>query len=217
MPRPEHAARVPRFTRAERVTHWVNAVLFTIAMTTGAMFRFGIGQSIFSDRAILRGIHVYFGLAIVVAFLVAVIPRWGRALRRDASRINRWSPDEVRWLKSRGRARGVRLGKFNPGQKLNAAFVPAAALVLAASGSIMFWNQPFSTSLRSGADFVHQCFAWLIWITVAGHIILALQDRESLRGMTGGTVSAEWAEQHRPAWYAEVTSVTPEALDQVDA
>ncbi|MBK5288826.1 MAG: cytochrome b/b6 domain-containing protein [Acidimicrobiia bacterium] len=214
---PESTVRVPRFTRTERIAHWVNAALFTVAMSTGAMFRFGIGQSLISDRALVRGVHVYTGLGIVVAFLIAVIPRWGRALRRDASRINRWSPDEIRWLKSLGRARGARLGKFNPGQKLNAAFVPAAALVLAASGAIMFWNRPFSTELRNGADFVHQSFAWLIWITVAGHILLALQDRESLRGMTGGTVSTEWARDHRPAWYAEVTSVTPEAAEPVDA
>ena len=214
---PELPARVARFTRVERIAHWVNAVLFTVTMSTGAMFYFGIGQSLFSDRELVRAIHVYSGLGILVAFAVAMIPRWGRSLRRDARRINRWSPDDVRWLKTFGRDPKVRLGKFNPGQKLNAAFVAAAALVLAGTGSIMYWNQSFSTDTRTGADFVHQWFGWLIWITVFGHIVLAFRDFESLRGMTGGTVSSAWAKHHRPRWYAEEhTATTPEPVP-VDA
>ena len=214
---PELPARVARFTRVERIAHWVNAVLFTVTMSTGAMFYFGIGQSLFSDRELVRAVHVYSGLGILVAFAVAVIPRWGRSLRRDARRINRWSSDDVRWLKTFGRDPGVRLGKFNPGQKLNAAFVGAAALVLAGTGSIMYWNQSFSTDTRTGADFVHQWFGWLIWITVFGHIVLAFRDFESLRGMTRGTVSTAWAKHHRPRWYAEEhTATTPDPVT-VDA
>ena len=38
---PEPAARVARFTGVERIAHWANAVLFTITMSTGAMFYFG--------------------------------------------------------------------------------------------------------------------------------------------------------------------------------
>ena len=203
MSAPDATARVARFTKVERIAHWVNAVLFTIAMSTGAMFYFGIGQSLISDRALVRGVHVYSGLGILVAFSVAMIPRWGRSLRRDASRINRWSRDDVRWVRTLGRDPAVRLGKFNPGQKLNAVFVAAAALVLAGTGSIMYWNRSFSTDIRTGADFVHQWFGWLIWITVFGHIVLAFRDYESLRGMTLGTVSTDWAKHHRPAWYAE--------------
>ena len=217
MSTPEIPLRVARFTRVERIAHWVNAALFTVTMSTGAMFYFGIGQSLFSDRELVRAIHVYSGLGILAAFAVAMIPRWGRSLRRDARRINRWSPDDVRWLKTLGRDPSVRLGKFNPGQKLNAAFVAAAALVLAGTGSIMYWNQSFSTDIRTGADFVHKWFGWLIWITVFGHIVLAFRDFESLRGMTRGTVSTAWAKHHRPRWYAEEhTATTPDPVP-VDA
>ncbi len=208
---------MPRFTRVERIAHWVNATLFTITMSTGAMFYFGWGQSLIPDREAVRAVHVYSGLGIVVAFAIAVIPRWGRSLRADARRINRWSRDDVRWMKSFAKDRTVRLGKFNPGQKLNAAFVPAAALVLAATGSIMYWNQSFSTDIRTGADFVHQWFGVLIWITVFGHIVLAFRDLESLRGMTVGTVSTSWAKHHRPAWYAEEHTATTPTPSPVDA
>ncbi len=217
MSTPEVHTRVARFTRVERIAHWVNAALFTVTMSTGAMFYFGIGQSLFSDRELVRAIHVYSGLGILAAFAVAMFPRWGRSLRRDARRINRWSPDDVRWLKTFGRDPSVRLGKFNPGQKLNAAFVAAAGLVLAGTGSIMYWNQSFSTDIRTGADFVHQWFGWLIWITVFGHIVLAFRDFESLRGMTRGTVSTAWAKHHRPRWYAEEHAATTPDPVPVDA
>lgn len=220
MNRPEATARVARFTTVERIAHWVNAFLFTITMATGAMFYFGIGQSLISDRALVRGVHVYSGLGILVAFSVAMFPRWGSSLRRDMSRINRWSRDDVRWLKTLGKDQKVRLGKFNPGQKLNAVFVGAAALILAGTGSIMYWNQSFSTDIRTGADFVHQWFGWLIWITVFGHIVLAFRDFESLRGMTLGTVSTAWAKQHRPAWYSEEhpeTVARPDTSEPVEA
>ncbi len=203
-PRPARVpARVARFTTVERIAHWVNALLFGVTIATGLMFRFGWGQSLITDRLLARNIHVYSGLGIMVAFAIAVIPRWGRALRRDLSRVNRWSPDDVRWIRSRGRDATVKLGKFNPGQKLNVIFVAAAAVILAATGSMMKWNQPFSTDLRNGATFVHDWFAYAIFAVVFGHIVMALKDRESIRGITYGTVSAEWARHHRPAWYAE--------------
>ena len=197
------AARVARFTTVERIAHWVNAVLFAVTILTGLMFRFGWGQSLITDRLLARNIHVFSGLGIVVAFAIAVVPRWGRALRRDLSRVNRWSPDDVRWIRSRGRDATVKLGKFNPGQKLNVIFVAAAAVILAATGAMMKWNEPFSTDLRNGATFVHDWFAYAIFAVVFGHIVMALKDRESIRGITYGTVTAEWARHHRPAWYAE--------------
>src|SRR4051812_9234371 len=203
--------RVPRFTRAERITHWVNATLWFVCIATGAMFRFGVGQSLITDRGLARNIHVIAGLGIVVAFLVAVVGRWGAALRRDLARFNRFSRDDMRWLRTFGADRKVRLGKFNPGQKLNATFIGAAALVLAATGSIMKWNTSFSTDIRTGADFVHGWFALFVGLSVFFHIVLALRDREALGGMIGGTVSATWAKEHRPAWYAETRASTTAA------
>ena len=203
---PDGASRLARFTRVERVAHWANAGFFAVTILTGVMFRFGWGQSLITDRLLARNIHVIAGFGILVSFAIAFIPRWGRALRRDVSRFNRWSRDDMRWLRSRGKDSSVRLGKFNPGQKLNAIFVAAAAVILAGTGSIMKWNEPFSTDLRNGATFVHDWFSYGIFLVVFGHIVMALRDRESMRAITGGTVSADWARTHRPAWYAQARS-----------
>jgi len=216
--------RVPRFTRAQRVSHWVNATLWGVALITAAYFKFGWGQSLVHDRELVRNVHVIFGLGIIAAFAVSVMGRYGAALRQDLRRFNRWSPDDVRWMRTLGKSGNAKLGKFNPGQKLNAIFVGATALILGATGSIMKWNKPFSTDLRTGADFVHGWFALFITITIVGHIMFALRDRESLGSMVSGDVSTTWANHHRPIWAAEVTRepvVTPDGNarepEQLDA
>ncbi len=198
-------APITRFDRVERTAHWVNAALFGIVMFTGSILYIGQLSVLFGNREIVRAIHVYCGLAIPVAFLVAYFPRWGKALRRDFSRINRWTQDDKRWFRTFGRDKDVRLGKFNSGQKLNAAFVVGAAVVMVATGSIMKWFEPFPIDVRTGATFVHDWFAFFIWIAVIGHIWFAFKDPEALRAMWRGVISARWARAHRPRWYEETT------------
>jgi formate dehydrogenase subunit gamma len=204
---PEAGAEAPlrRFDRVERIAHWTNATLFGIVMLTGSVLYIGQLSVLVGNREVVRTIHVYCGLAIPVAFLVALAPRWGRALRRDLARINRWIPDDKRWLRTLGRDNRVRLGKFNPGQKLNAAFILGATVVMVATGSIMKWFGPFSVDTRTGATFVHDWFAFFVWMAVLGHIWFAFKDPEALRAMRGGTVSARWARTERPRWYEETT------------
>jgi formate dehydrogenase subunit gamma len=194
-----------RFDRVERIAHWVNAILFGLVMFTGSILYIGELSVLFGNREIVRFIHVYCGLAIPVVFLVAYSGRWGRALRRDFSQINRWSKDDKRWFRTMGRDKKVQLGKFNSGQKLNAAFVVGATLVMAATGSIMHWFNPFPVDVRTGATFVHDWFAFFIWTSVLGHIWFAFADKEALNGMWRGTVTARWARTKRPRWYDETT------------
>jgi formate dehydrogenase subunit gamma len=196
---------IQRFDRTERIAHWVNATLFGIVMFTGSILYIGELSILFGNREIVRTVHVYCGLAIPVVFLIAYLPRWGRALRKDFSRINRWTKDDKRWFRTFGKDDKTRLGKFNAGQKLNAAFIVGAALVMVGTGSIMKWFEPFPLDLRTGATFVHDWFAFFIWMAVLGHIWFAFSDPESLRAMWRGNISARWARTKRPRWYEETT------------
>lgn len=205
-PRPDDepaSTPIPRFDRVERWLHWANAALFTVVMLTSSVLYIGQLSAVVGHREVVRALHVYCGLAIPAVFALALIPGWGRAAREDARRINRWTDDDIRWLRTRGRG-AVRLGKFNPGQKLNAAFLTATTVVMLATGSIMRWFEPFSNNTRTGATFVHDWIAFFIWVAVLGHVFLALRDPEALHGMTRGTVSTAWARRHRPGWLAEV-------------
>src|SRR5262249_10830743 len=134
--RPESDKTLLRFDRVERTVHWVNATLFGTLMLTGAALYAGPISTLVGNREIVRTIHVYSGLALPLPLLIAVIGRRGTRLRADLSRLNRWSRDDARWFR-RGRRAEVRLGKFNPGQKLNASFIAAAAVVVLPSRSII--------------------------------------------------------------------------------
>ncbi|HEY7106823.1 MAG TPA: cytochrome b/b6 domain-containing protein [Acidimicrobiia bacterium] len=195
-----------RFDRVERVLHWVNATLFGTLMLTGAALYAGPVSAIVGNRETVRFIHVYAGLLLPVPLLLSVIGRHGAQLRTDLRRLNRWSRDDARWFRRRVRRRGkLQLGKFNPGQKLNTAFVFGAAVVMLGTGSIMHWFGAFPLDWRTGATFVHDWFAIGIWISVLGHIAFALRDSDSLDSMLGGRIASSWARKHAPLWYEELT------------
>lgn len=199
---------IPRFDRVERAAHWATAVLFGVLMATGAVLYAGPFSTLFGRRDLFRQVHTYAGLLLPVPVLLALAGRWGARLRRDLGRLNRWSREDARWFRRRFRARPgeLDLGKFNPGQKLNATFFGAAVVVMLATGTIMRWFEPFPDDWRTGATFVHDWFALGIWIAVLGHLFFAIRDPIALRGMTRGDVTPYWARTERPAWYREVVA-----------
>jgi formate dehydrogenase subunit gamma len=192
---------MPRFDRTERWVHWANATLVGVLVATGAVLYSGQLSSIFGRRALFKEIHVIAGLCLPIPFLLALPGRWGSALRRDLGTLNRFSPDDFRWLRTRGADRTVRLGKFNPGQKLNTAFVGAALVTMLATGIVLRFFGPFPLSWRTGATFIHDWTALALGLAIAGHIALAVGDPDALRGMLHGTVPASWARHKRPRWY----------------
>jgi formate dehydrogenase subunit gamma len=210
MSRPEPQPPLRRFDRRERILHWVNATLFGVLMLTGAALYAGPISTLVGHRPTVRFVHVYSGLLLPVPVLFAIAGRRGAHVRNDLGRLNRWTRDDARWFR-RSRRADVQIGKFNPGQKLNAAFIAGAAVVMIGTGSIMHWFDAFPLDWRTGATFVHDWFALAIWIAVLGHIFFALRDGDSLDAMlSSGTVPARWARDKAPLWYAEVASSRPE-------
>ena len=107
------------------------------------------------------------------------------------------------------------MGKFNAGQKLNATFFAGAARRDARNRvdhALVRTRSP--TTWRTGATFVHDWFAFGIWIAVLGHIYFAIRDPVALGGMTGGGVTSYWARTERPAWYREMTREQSERLEE---
>jgi formate dehydrogenase subunit gamma len=197
--------RILRFDRAERILHWVNATLVLILLVTGTTFYVGQLQSLVGHRAVLRQVHVWCGVALVVPFAVTLAGRWRRGFVLDAERLGRWTKPDFAWLRSRGKRGHEDMGKFNGGQKLNAVFIAGALPVTLLTGSIMNWHDPFPDSWRTGATFVHQLL-WLgLLIVILGHIAKALSEPEALSAMLGrGWVPTEWARRHRAGWHREV-------------
>jgi formate dehydrogenase subunit gamma len=195
---------VARFDRTERWLHWANASLVGVLVATGAVLYWGDLSSVFGRRALFKEIHVIAGLCLPIPFLLALPGRRGRTLRRDFGTLNRFSADDFAWLRSRGRDRAVRLGKFNPGQKLNTAFVGAALVTMLATGTVLRFFGPFPLAWRTGATFIHDWTALALGLAITGHVWLAVSDQDALGGMVAGTVPARWAREKRPRWFAAV-------------
>lgn len=194
---------IVRFDRLERATHWSTAFLFAVLMATGLALYFPSVGAIVGRRELVAQIHLWAGIVLPVPIVLAATGPWGRRVRRDLKRINKWMPDEIRWLRTLGREGGPVVDKFNPGQKLNAIFIGSAILVMFVSGFILKWFGFFPLDWRTGATFVHDMFALAIFVVVFGHIIFAVTHREALRSMFRGWVTESWARRHAPSWLNE--------------
>jgi len=192
-----------RFERAERLVHRCVAVLMLVCIATAAVLYNGFLSVPIGHRRVVKLIHVTAGFALPVPILVGFA---FAAYRKDIGLLNRFTPDDWRWLRSRKRRNGtIPVGKFNAGQKLNAALSGGAVLVLLGTGTLMYFPGLARLSWRTGASFAHDWFALGLGLLVIGHISYALRDLESRRGMRTGSVSLTWARQQHSAWAAEMS------------
>jgi len=195
--------RVARFDPVERLLHWTIAAMFAVLVSTAAVLYVGSLSALVGRRELVRVIHVWTGLLLPVPVILAAAGPWRRGLRADVRLLNRWDDDDRRWMRSLGRDPFSRPAKFNAGQKLNAAFVAGAAVVMLLTGSVMHWFALFPVDWRTGATFVHDWLAIGLFVAITGHVLKALGDPVALRGMMRGWVPAWWARANRPRWVEE--------------
>ena len=197
------ATRLPRFTRGERWIHRSIGLLFTVCLVTAAMLSTPFVSELVGRRFIVSRIHIVCGLLLPLPILLGLL--LSPAFRDDVRRLNRFTPRDWRWLRAKDRRSGrIRVGKFNAGQKLNAAFVLGTILVLLATGIVMWRNEWWPVAWRTGATFVHDWTALGVLIVIVGHIFMASRDSEARTGMREGDVDRSWAAREHAAWATEV-------------
>ena len=202
---PHLAARLPRFTRAERWIHRSIGLLFTVCLVTAAMLSTPFVSELVGRRFIVSRIHIVCGLLLPVPILLGLL--LSAAFRDDVRRLNRFTPRDWRWLRAKDRRSGrIAVGKFNAGQKLNAAVVLGAILVLLATGIVMWQNAWWPVAWRTGATFVHDWTALGVLLLIVGHIVMASRDSEARTGMREGDVDRTWAAREHGAWASEVAA-----------
>ncbi|MGG7574823.1 cytochrome b/b6 domain-containing protein [Streptomyces sirii] len=201
---PEQAAarpRVPRFTRAEHRVHRATATLMAVCVLTAGCLYLPFLAQLVGRRALMVTVHEWSGLLLPVPLLLGLA---SRALRADLRRLNRFGPHDRRWLRAAVRRRGDRpAGKFNAGQKLYAAWLAGAVLVMLGTGLLMWFTGLAPLVWRTGATFVHDWLALALVLVIAGHVGRAYGDPESRRGMRTGSVDARWAAREHPLWRPE--------------
>jgi formate dehydrogenase subunit gamma len=198
---------IVRYPAPTRVRHWIVAISFVLAALSGlALFH----PALFPLSALLGGgawtriLHPYFGLVMVVAFVLLAATMW---------RDNRLDGSDRAWLRGMREVVGNReenlpeVGRFNAGQKLLFWVIIACLLALLLSG-LVIWRAWFSQFFPIGAirlsSLAHALFGLVLVCAIVVHIYAAIWVKGSVRAMTRGKVSHGWAYKHHRAWFRQM-------------
>ena len=193
------AEYVARFTRTERALHWVHAFAFFVLLATGVALYVPALTEAFGSRELLRNLHLLTAVGWAVALVGIFVLGDRRALRATIRELDAFDDDDREWL----RTFDTPQGRFNAGQKLNAAVTAAFAVLFAVSGFFLWYGARDNDFSSPSAILLHDGLTLLAIVLVAGHLYLTLihpSTRHSLRGMTLGTVRADWARERHPKW-----------------
>ncbi|MGA8681811.1 MAG: cytochrome b/b6 domain-containing protein [Acidimicrobiales bacterium] len=207
-PAPRPRTTLERFDKVERAVHWTTAVLMLELIATGAILYIPSIALVVGHRGIVENIHVYSGLALLLPLIVGVAGPWRERLVRDLRRFDRWTAADWDWFHPKRRPRAP-LGKFNGGQKAEAAFVGGGMVVMLATGVLMRFAPPSWINWQQGANLVHDIGFIAIAIGVVGHIYIALNSPEQLKSMLTGRISRSWAAKRTPIWVKEADEGKP--------
>jgi formate dehydrogenase subunit gamma len=192
---------VRRFSRSERALHWVHASAFFVLLGSGLVLYLPSLSEKVGRRPLIKDIHLYTAVAWAAAILVIVLLGDRRGLRRTLRELDLFDADDRRWL----RRRHAPQGRFNAGQKLNAAVTAALALLFAVSGTLLWLGERDTRFRLANTILLHDTLMYVSIVIVAGHLYLSLlhrRTRHALRGITLGTVRRDWARWHHEKWIA---------------
>jgi len=207
MERIREGAEIPRYSTAERLTHWAVAVAYVALFFSGlALFHpyFYWLSALFGGGPFLRILHPFLGVTLAVlfaAYAVRLVPD-----NRFTASDRRWLGKMFDYMNKLGEEEPVE-GKYNAGQKLMYWSMVGVIAVLVVTGVLM-WRPYFAphvaVPLRRVAGVLHAIAAFVMFVGIGVHVYAAYWTKGSMRAMTRGTVTRAWAKFHHPGWYAKV-------------
>jgi formate dehydrogenase subunit gamma len=193
---------IERFSRTERAVHWVHATAFFVLLATGLALYVPALSVAVGRRPLLKDLHVYTAVAWIAALVLVIVLGDRPRLRATVRELETFDADDMLWLQRYPRPQG----RFNAGQKLNAALTAAFAVLFAVSGSLLWLGERDHRFQFASTILLHDWLTLISLFLVVGHLYLALiypATRHALRGMTVGTVRRDWAERHHTKWVRE--------------
>jgi formate dehydrogenase subunit gamma len=193
---------IERFSPTERAVHWVHATAFLVLLATGLALYVPALSVAVGRRPLLKDIHVYTAVAWITALVLVVVLGDRRRLRATVRELETFDADDMLWLRRYPRPQG----RFNAGQKVNAALTAAFAVLFAVSGSLLWLGERDHRFQLASTILLHDWLTLISLFLLVGHLYLAMiypATRHALRGMTVGTVRRDWAERHHPKWVRE--------------
>lgn len=189
--------------------HRSTGVVVAVLFATGLTLYYEPLAVLVSRRALVETTHIVAGLLLPLPMLLGLILSAG--LRADITLLGRMTRVDRTWLRRSDRRRAkLAVGKFNGGQKLAAATMAGAGLVLFGTGVLLLapvrLNVP--DGVREGATVTHDLFTFGLFLLLAGHVWLAQRHPEARAAMRTGTVDRNYAEREHRAWAEEVSVST---------
>lgn len=214
--KPIEPDKVLRFTRGERLSHWVHAISFFLLLFTGLGILstfFKPAMTIFGGIQVARLIHR--GVAIIFVAVVGMMFFIGN------SRYHwEWLKSVFTFTKSDwqhvsafpkeffgGHGNYPAQDKFNGGEKINSMITIFGSIFITLSGIVMWAAPVFPPTLVRWAYPVHDLSMFLMTAAVIGHMYLGLlhpDSRAAMPGMLNGYVSSKFAKAHHAKWYERV-------------
>jgi formate dehydrogenase subunit gamma len=193
----EHYVR--RFSRTERALHWIHASAFFVLLGSGLVLYVPRLSELVGRRPFVKDVHFDTALAWLAALALVVLLGDQRGLRRTLRELDLFDADDRLWL----RRVPAPQGRFNAGQKLNAALTAAFAVLFTVSGFLLWLGERDTRFRFASTVLLHDGLMYVSLVLLVGHLYLALiypSTRHALRGITAGSVRREWALQHHRKW-----------------
>jgi formate dehydrogenase subunit gamma len=199
--------RIVRHALASRVIHWSVALLFFLALLTGLPIWtpiFGWTAALFGGLSVCRWLHPWAGIGFAGA-VVIMIAYWVRDMRMESGDWGWLGPKFIAYFRRKG-GEDPDVGKYNGGQKIFFYMVGLLALLLLATGIVLWYPMSFAAGLRQVSWPVHDIAFLAFAVSIVGHIYLGTAALPgTFKSMTRGTVSKAYARLHHPRWYRETT------------
>ena len=217
---------VPRHKKMFMVCHWLNAISFLMLFLTALPLyadTFLFLYNIFGAKT-LQYLHRFFAVIFIVTpFIGLLSAREGYGtLFKQAFSFG--SDDLIFLLKFPLTLFGMhpnmpKQGFYNGGEKINILLQAVIWLVLVVSGLVMWvGNGVIDNSIRAWMIPLHSIAAGVGFAAALAHIYLAVvKNPQSLRGMTEGSIHADYAVHHHGAWVDELIKKGVVTQKEIDA
>lgn len=214
--------------------HWFNVSIWLFMLATGFGIVSGafvrlvpafwpeLMQQLAGGNHQLANIHAWAGIvwsAVFVLYTAFALPKVASFLK-NVLVITPWAAAKDAWsmFASLAHLFGINLpqpksGRFNGAQRLLGTLIVFGSIGIAASGLYLYFSPKFldfASNPAFGSIFRwaltgHIALVMLVLIGLVAHIYFAVvEERESLEGMTKGTMPAAFIKHHNPKWYEEM-------------
>lgn len=204
---------VKRFNKGFIISHWINAGAFMILLFSALpMYTefFDWMYPVFGGPAGARLVHRIAAVLFMIPFPILLL--------FDRHGLKTWAKNLVSWKKHDFQFFGEFLKEFfglksktpkqdffNAGEKINSWLQILMCLTLIGSGLIMWFADDLPQGIVMWAYPMHDIGAALAGAVAIGHIYMSIAlARPSMRGITKGDVTVEYAKEHHGRWYDEL-------------